>query len=532
MYRFGLNNRDFLYVFLSTIFFFCAFPTLELTGFIWIAFIPLFIAIRDKTPKQSFILGFLMGYGVSLTLFYWVIYTLHEFGHLPWIISVILFLFFCTFCNIHLAIFAYLLRRFPVFSFTTPSSPLSFPKQLPAVLWIPTLFTLLEYIYPQIFNAYIGGCLYKKLWLIQIVDTTGIFGMTFLIMLINVFIYELYLWIKKETDLFPNFSFTLAICLLLFCGIYSYFQLDSYEELMKSSPKIRAGLIQTNIGNFEKFKASQGSADAIEYTKSVNEKLVLEAAKTRGLDLIVLPETAVPVYFTPFNPSGQAEMFDLAARTNTPIAFGAYNKTQDMPPKVFNSLFLISSHFQLLGSYDKTNLLIFGEQLPLSHLFPQLLKWFPEVGNFSRGSGPKVISLSKELKFAPIICLEGLYPSYVRKFIRNGAQFIVTVTNDSWFGPTSNPYQHRALHVWRSIENRSPMLRVANTGISSFIDLTGRILSETPIFQEKILIDEVAIIGQKSFYTQYGDVFIWVLALLWLAMIFIHFQGHIKLFRR
>ena len=284
-------------------------------------------------------------------------------------------------------------------------------------------------------------------------------------------------------------------------------------------------MVQTNIGNFDKFQASQGFPDAVSYSKSVNERLVLEASKIRGLDLMVLPETAMPVYFTEFNPTGQAELFDLAAKANTPLAFGAYNRSQDQPPKIYNSLFLISSHFQTLGSYDKVNLLIFGEYLPFSSFFPSFLKKFPQIGNFSHGSGEKVISLTKELKFAPVICLEGLYPRYVRKFIKQGAQFIVTITNDSWFGPTSNPYQHRALHVWRSIENRSPMLRVANTGVTSFIDLTGKILSETPLFQEKILTGEVAIVGQKSFYTTYGDVFMLMVLLLFISMGIIYFVG-------
>ena len=157
------------------------------------------------------------------------------------------------------------------------------------------------------------------------------------------------------------------------------------------------------------------------------------------------------------------------------------------------------------------NLLYFGETYPLAETFPQLGRWFPQIGNCARGTSLEPLPLSKELSFAPLICLEGLYPSYVRQFVKKGAQFIVTVTNDSWFGDTSNPYQHRMLHVWRAIENKRPMLRVANTGISTFIDVTGKIHSETPLFEEKILIDEVGVLNHLTFYTRYGDVFMYAL---------------------
>jgi len=509
VYRFELNKKDILLACLSGLFIFVSFPTIEWTGFIWLSLIPFFFAIRDKSPKQAFWIGFITGYVTSATLYYWVIYTLQEFGHLPLWAAILVFLAFCTFCNLQFAIFGYLIRKFPL--------------KIAPLFWLPVLYTVIEFLFPQIFSAYLGACLYKKLWLIQTVDITGIHGMSFLVILVNVFIYELVRWIIRETDVFPKYSFSISVGLMILSCLYSAHQLKIHQELIQQSPKIRAALIQTNIGNLEKMSASQGYQGAVTTSRAVNHRLVMQAAQTSGLDLMILPETAVPGYFTDDHPQNQAYMFELASKAGVPIAFGGYNKSNGPDPKIYNSLFLISSHYQILGDYDKINLLWFGEVFPFSETFPVLKKWFPEVGNFSRGKNIIPLSLTKELKFAPLICLEGLYPAFVRKFVKKGAQFIITITNDSWFGPTSNPYQHRMLHVWRAIENRTPMLRVANTGVSTFIDLTGKIQSETPLFQESILVDEVAIIKEQSFYTIYGDLFAYGLIVLLMVFFIISY---------
>ena len=490
-------KKDILLACLSGILIIVSAPKLELTGCIWFAFVPLFFALREKTPRQAFWIGFVLGAIVSLGGAYWVVHTLQEFGHLSLWLAIPIFLIFCTFYNFHFAIFTYILKRFPL--------------SLPFIFWIPILFTAIEYLFPQIFSWHLGAVLYKKLWLIQTAELTGVYGMTFLIVLVNTFIFELILWIKKETDIFPKYACIITLTLMLFSSAYSYFQLSRYHELLKNAPKIRAALIQTNIGNLEKLQASKGYSGAVRHTQATNEQLVLKAAKTPGLDLIVLPETAVPGYFTTDYPANQTEIFELASKADIPLVFGGYDKTDENPFRAYNSIFLISPHFQVLGRYNKTHLLAFGEYLPLSQWFPAMKQWVPQISDFAHGTQPEVLSLTKELRFAPLICLEAIFPSFVRKFVKQGAQFIITVTNDSWFGDTSSPYQHRMLHVWRAIENRTPMLRVANTGITTFIDLTGKIRSETPLFQEKILIDEVGIIQNQTLYTKYGDVVAYVI---------------------
>lgn len=504
----NLSRKDVGLSILTALLIVFSFPKFEWAHLIWIAFLPYLIAIQNKSPKQAFGLGFIVGFVTTACGSYWILHTLREFGRLPLVLAIPIFLVFCLFNNLHFAIFGWLLKRFP---------------RGPRIIFIPIAFTVVEYLFPQVFSWYVGACLYKQLWLIQPADITGVYGFSFLIVCVNAAFFEIYLWIRNKKSNFPKFEIIAVGLLFAVSCAYSHFRSAYFGGVMNQSPKIRAGLIQTNIGNLDKFESSHGYPYAVQKTRAINKELVLKASKTNGLDLMVLPETAAPGYFTEDQLSNRLEMFQLASQANVPLAFGGYYKTGSPtagpPLRIYNTLFLISPHFQVLGRYDKVNLLAFGEYIPLSNTFTFLKNIVSTVGDFSKGEEIKILPLRppfhphfhKDISFAPLICLEAIYPNFVRQFIKKGARFIVTITNDSWFGNTAAPYQHRMLHVWRTIENRAPMLRVANTGISTFIDLTGRIQSETPLFQEAILVDDVAVISEKSFYTKFGDWFVYVL---------------------
>ncbi|MBI4041724.1 MAG: apolipoprotein N-acyltransferase [Deltaproteobacteria bacterium] len=488
-------SKELLLTFLSAALIVLSFPNFELTGFIFIAWLPFFFATRHKTPKEAFFLGALLGIFIAWGAFYWVAYTLHEFGQLPWVLAILLFFGFSLFCNIHLAIFAYVFQKIPFMR--------------TSLFWAPILFTSIEAVFPQIFHWYLGACLYQKLWLVQFADLTGVAGVTFFVILLNRCVFEIIIWVRKEIEIFPTYAFLVALILFFLAGAYSIRKLQYYEALIQRSPAIKAALIQTNIGNMEKLQSTLGYYRSIDHLHAVNQRLVEQASQTPGLDLIVLPETSVPGFFTKTHPLNEQRMLQLAQRVNVPIYFGGYDL--DEAGSVYNSAFLISPYFQWLGTYRKIKLLVFGEYLPFAQTFPKLKEMFQTIGDFARGTTQPVMTLSKERRFAPMICFEGIFPDFVRRFVKRGANFIVIITNDSWFGPTANPSQHLMLQVWRAIENRTPVLRTANTGITAFVDITGKIRSRTSLFQETILVDQVALIDQKTFFTLYGNVFIWIL---------------------
>ena len=147
-----------------------------------------------------------------------------------------------------------------------------------------------------------------------------------------------------------------------------------------------------------------------------------------------------------------------------------------------------------------------GEYVPLGKYLFFINKITEGIGDFS--SGTEIAPMESPLgKLGVFICYEAIFPDLVRRFVKGGALFLVNITNDAWFGETSAPYQHLSMVTFRAIENRVSIIRAANTGISSIIDETGKIQSTTNIFTRDILMGEIPLMKNPSFYTLYGDIF-------------------------
>jgi apolipoprotein N-acyltransferase len=184
----------------------------------------------------------------------------------------------------------------------------------------------------------------------------------------------------------------------------------------------------------------------------------------------------------------------------------------------YNSAFLLSPSQKVAGKYDKIHLVPYGEYIPLKRFFPFINKMVAGIGDFSSGDSISLLGLP-EASFGVLICYEIIFPDLTRRFVKQGAQFLVNITNDAWFGKTSAPHQHLSMAVVRAIENRRYIARAANTGISAFIDPTGEIKSATGLFTESFLTGTIGIMDMKTFYTTYGDVFALISSLLSLFML-------------
>ncbi len=159
-------------------------------------------------------------------------------------------------------------------------------------------------------------------------------------------------------------------------------------------------------------------------------------------------------------------------------------------------------------SYDKMKLVPFGEYVPLKSLFFFVDKVVEGVGDFQAGDTPFVFHAGRA-KFGTLICYEGIFPGLTRRFVAGGADFLVNITNDAWFGRTSAPYQHLAMATLRAIENRVPLVRVANTGFSAMVDADGTIRWRTGLFETAWRVDSISWVGIQTFYTRFGDVFVY-----------------------
>ncbi len=243
-----------------------------------------------------------------------------------------------------------------------------------------------------------------------------------------------------------------------------------------------------------------------EYQEEVLDtyKTLTAAAATAEPELIVWPETALPFYWER-DMDYTAEIKRFVAELNTELLFGAITVKDAF--EVANSAILLGVDGEPLYVYDKIHLVPFGEYVPLKHVLGLF------VGRVVEGIGDYVPGRSYEKadsaagSFGTLVCYEIIFPGLVRKFYRQGGDFMVNITNDAWFGRTTGPYQHFAMGALRAVENRKPLVRAANTGISGFIDSNGRILKTLSLFERGAITEEIRTDTTRTLYSRYGDLF-------------------------
>lgn len=468
-----------------------AFPPWNFWPLIWICLIPWFYALqRTQSSRAAVIQGVWLSYFMSLGGFYWVAFVLREFGNLPWILSILALQIFCLFGQPQFFVLAPALRLLeakPDFK----KKPL---KTVFLALAVACTYAGVDWILPKIFSDTLGYSLYLADHLRQLVDIGGAALLTFLIYFVND---SLWAALRFRKSALPQLAAALLICTV--GSIYGFFRLDQISKLIQNPSKtLQAAAIQGNIGDIDKIAAERGIGEAANQVLSTYTSMSDQAMKLDPKPQIVIwPETSYPSTFR--NPRSHAD-FSLDAQVEfyskklgVPLLFGGYDHTGH---KDFNALFILTPPDGNLQIYRKNILLLFGEYIPGADTFDIIKETFPQVGNFGRGNGPDVFEIfTKNLKTqepetfltGPIICYEALFPNYVIEAARRGSQFIMNVTNDSWFGTWGEPQLHLALTSFRSIETRLPMIRATNTGISTLILPTGEITHATTIGVPQIM---------------------------------------------
>jgi apolipoprotein N-acyltransferase len=232
-----------------------------------------------------------------------------------------------------------------------------------------------------------------------------------------------------------------------------------------------------------------------------------DSAVEKGARIVVWPETAVPSYYQA-DPELAERMREFSTSRNVHLVFGSpgyeisgrdvllYNRVYHLSPKRDEEF------------YDKTMLVPFGEYVPLARYMPFIDKIVPGEGEFARGvwGGP----FKTPVHSGVLVCYEISFPSLARREVYDGSAILINVTNDAWFGRSWGPYQHLAMAVVRARENRVPVIRAANTGISAIIDRSGRTIRSIPLGKRGVIIADVDIGDRQTIYTRFGD---WIVIL-------------------
>jgi apolipoprotein N-acyltransferase len=471
------------------------FPWYDVEWLAWIALVPLLTVTSAMRGRMALMWGWVSGCVAYVGILRWLPHTMINFAGMPRVVSYGVLLLLVVYVGLYVGVFAlgwqWSLRHWP----------------RGTVLTVPALWVALEWIRAQALSGFpwasLGYSQYLNRPLIQLAEFASVYGVSFALVLGNVVIAHLfYGTIHRQ---WARLALPCGLAVLGLAALWGYGgwrQQEIARAITPTPATLGVALLQGNIA--QEAKWDDAARDAI---FSSYRTLTLEAAADAEVDLIVWPEAATPFLFAN-DPVFQARQLRLARAAGRPLLFGSPTYTRDGDQDVmYNSAFLVGPHATVLGRYDKIHLVPFGEYIPLRHLLFFLDKLVQGMGDFRSGEAYTVMAVPQG-RFGVLICFEVIFPDLVRHFARHGAQFLVNITNDAWFGYSPASYQHLSMVVFRAIETRLPIVRAANTGISAVIEPTGRLTQQTDLFVRTWIKASITPAGGgPTFYTRWGDVF-------------------------
>ncbi|HID96187.1 MAG TPA: apolipoprotein N-acyltransferase [Candidatus Latescibacteria bacterium] len=484
-----------------------AFPPLKLGFLAYVALVPFLLALhpvsrsngRRYSYREVLWVGFVTGLVFNAGTVYWISWPTVPGGIFSVFFLSIFFILFAV--TLHLLI------------------SICGDK---AVYLTPFLWTTIEYLRSFGELAFpwtlLGNTQAGYTRVIQIASITGVYGVSFWVAAINLLVFQLTRGItgingrkKKgpgediewEPSRLSTALLLVSLLLLLFLPfLYGNTVIpregisQTREGSISDSKKIDIALIQPNIPVDVKW-----GPEGIVISFNLLKQMTLKASSYKP-DLIVWPETAAPFYLLRQSVYYRA-LRALSDSIRIPILAGAQDWRDG---NAYNSAFLFRPGFNLIQNYDKIHLVPGSERMPFVDVIPFLQKITFRGGYFTPGKRFTVFQHPKG-DFSVLICFESIFPDLVREFVLRGADFLINITNDGWFGRTSGPYQHAQIAIFRAVENRIPIARAANTGVSMFIDPYGRVSNRTGIFQRAIVLGSLPLGHERTFFTRHGNLF-------------------------
>lgn len=481
-----------------------SFPPIPFFPLLFAAFIPYFIVIEKRTSLAS------INRFTYFTIFFYNFITLYWVGSWqpdtdPFLMVAGVALLFFNPCV-----------------FLIPSSLyyLAYKKfgRKTALYLFPVFWVLVEYLYSISDFRFpwltLGHSLPYFHSFIQIADIIGSFGLGLLIIYINIFFYVAFKNFTSQKKYIKQV--VIALILLIVPILYGVVKIN---QLAESDSKLKVGVVQPNLNPWKKWEAGN-------LTEQLNLYLSLSEKEIKnGAEILIWPETALPVYLLSGAYEGLVNRIHTFCDTNnvylmTGMPYATFYFDSTTAPKEakktssgnyytsYNSIIMFEPGSRNVPMYAKVKLVPFGEKVPLVDYIPflgDLIKWNVGISSWNEGSEQTVFEVNTgdgKHEIAGVVCIESIYPRFITGFVNNGAELIVVVTNDSWYGNSSGPYQHKEMSVLRAIENRRTVVRSANGGISCVIDKKGNTLIDTEMFTRASFTYEVEFNNEETIYTR------------------------------
>jgi len=489
----AMGKKTLLLSVFSGVLLFLSFPKFDLSVLVWFSLVPFFFALQKKNLGEAFWIGLVTGLAYNIGILYWVSSVVVQYGYLPFYLGIFIMLLLALYLSLYVSLFS--------------AGIVYFKKRgFPVILVAPVLWSCLEYVKSHLLTGFpwenLAYSLHDMIPFIQIIDISGVYGLTFVIVLVNCVLYDLItMTIETRKRIVWEFSIVAVTLILIFS--YGVYRLDQIEHAMTGKKSDNVTIVQGNIDQTLKWN-NKYQHDTLE----IYRNLSLANVKS-GTHLIVWPETAAPFFFQNIDDKHRF-VINIAKEARAYLLFGSPSyRTENSMNYFSNSAYIISPAGSVMGRYDKMHLVPYGEYVPLRKVFFFLEKLVVGVGDFR--SGEKLTPLVMDgKKIGVLICYEGIFPEISRRYHTMGVSLLVNITNDAWFGISSAPYQHLTMTAFRAVENRRYIIRAANTGISALIKPTGEIISRTGLFERTILDGTITYLNQGTFYAGYGDIFIYM----------------------
>ena len=504
------------------------------TAFCWIALLPLLAALlgNDKqgnplTRVQGAALGYVCGFVWYLGNCYWVYQTMYLYGGLPKPIAVGILILFCLYLGLYHALFGTLLAAFRI----------RFGRQT-ALLLVPFAWVAVELARARITGLpwdLLGVAQVDSPVLTRLAPITGVYGLSFIIAAVNA------LWIVRlrvRERRFTRTAFTAAGVIFVVLYVAALRRIESPQDVATTA---QATLVQENLevgaANTGPQPSTQQLLESFSYlsrfpsphfllgipelpgTQSVyliRQHSLEEGTESKvpmPTDLIVWPESPAP--FEENDPQFRAALSKLAREANAPIIAGniAIDRTTDNPRgyNQFTSASFVSPQGEFVGRYDKMHLVPFGEYVPFKAVFFFAKSLLYEAGNFDRGEHRIVFNTGGHT-YGTFICYESIFGDEIREFSQMGAEVLVNISNDGWYGDTSAPWQHLNMVRMRAIENHRWIIRATNTGVTASITPYGRVIAAAPRHIRTSIRVGFGYEHDLTFYAAHGDLFAYTCA--------------------
>jgi apolipoprotein N-acyltransferase len=475
-----------------------AFPKAEIPGLAWIALTPLLFTIDQTAIPAVFGYSWLFAFSFFVTILYPVPLSLVTYAHASFVAALTKLVLLSS------------LEALSIGAAVTTGEFVARRLGLSRIIVLP-----LAWVGFELFRTYVpvgfpwgllGYAAYRDVRLIQFAEFTGIYGVSGLIVLVNVTVYQMLAsgWNLNE-KLFEAAPALGALGIAALFGAIRVHQLHSDSSV----GSLKVALVQANIPQNLKWDPSE-----VEPTFQAYSQETLKAAQQHP-DLIIWPESAVPFLFMDLSYYGvlyfhrdyRNKLVRFIKGAHQTLLFGAPALALVNGVSTRNRADLVSADGELVGYYDKMTLVPFDEYVPLDRYLGRFIeKPVESIGPITAGTRQTLLPV-KEAKLGVLICYESMFPSRARDYVEAGANILVNLSNDAWFGTTSAPYQLLAMASMRALENHTLMIRVANTGISAVIEPTGEIAAATKLGTRVTEIETVSWINSPTFYTRHGDLF-------------------------